>query len=866
MKAIFRAIVLAVFALVSLGSVYAFPLSCHPTEVDVADTHVTVEVNTILPTSTPTDINAIYELNVENDGTILSGSVTLLFVGSAEPYYIFSGEINISTFSPDREHNLFVGIPTENNVEWNYCTIFAYNAPQINITPEPVEGWTNVNEYNISCTDPSGCEMNVYVDGELSAQDVNFVSLDLPDGEHLVSIVAADPFGYTSERNISVAVDTTPPDVNDLTPSIFGERGSVCPVYRFDLEASDDGSGIDYTRSTIILDGNVCTDVCRFEEGSVYVNGLPYGQHTIEANVCDAVGNCSLRSPAVVTVIYSESCASVGGPYVSGDLGRNGWYTDSTRVSYTPLTDGIVVLLNGEPIEGTSLGRERIVEVPEEGNNILTFRYYMSEEAFAEYNYYIPVDGTPPEFNWSWRLLPGIAININAWDTASGPAEANVCIDGNCSAVGCSGGECEAVFPLALGEHNVSITVFDVAGNPTDRSGQISIDLNDLLGELNVPALVTEANTTILWAPGEMYDGPYVFSIDGNAWEVNGTSAEITVSAGSHTICVSVPKYPEVNRCAELNADLALPGVSVSAPASTRSRRVTVSWSATDDFALSSVVLSIDGSPQGVAASGSMTVTLSYGVHEICISATDVAGRTAQKCITVMVRRPGGGGGGAPPAPQLPLPPRFPRDDIDDVFAGILTSAGIHFENVETIGEESGRGSAPASLVERATKEFGQVFAPVNTVWTIRKYRVDGRIFVLVIRRDVRVPVVYEYFAEDVNVYSPQLRGVVHGSTLATFRPEDGEYVYVVDRDTAGTPIVPVPRAPAPVPRIPRTVEISAAAAGGATAEENVAPAGSALTGYSLVTPQTNRAYFAGLLLVIAALAILAARYFEGRW
>jgi len=199
----------------------------------------------------------------------------------------------------------------------------------------------------------------------------------------------------------------------------------------------------------------------------------------------------------------------------------------------------------------------------------------------------------------------------------------------------------------------------DVAGNVSENYPcAVHFELNDFISELNVPALVTGTPLDLNLA-GTEYNGPYVVSLDGSSGDTNAAVA-LPLGAGEHTLCVFVKGHNDINRCTDFNVDLAPPTAAISAPSTTRSRRVRVSWSTSDDFRVASVQLVVDGSVENVSPSGSKTLTLPYGSHSICLRATDAAGRTTEKCTSVVVRHPHYGGGG--------FAPSFPRDALDRQF------------------------------------------------------------------------------------------------------------------------------------------------------------------------------------------------------
>ncbi len=654
------------------------------------------------------------------------------------------------------------------------CEVFVYDVPRIDVTPAFSDGWSREGNYVISCSDSSNCTVTARVDDNNVIGPAQSIILHIPDGEHRVSVVARDALGMESTAEWSVLVDTTPPAISG-----FYLTGVECPNYRFSLEASDDGSGINYDESRVYVDGELCGDGCSVGDG-VLVANLPKGVHTISIVVCDRAGNCA-RAEDTVSVIDPDICAAVEGPFITGREGNNGWYVGDVTVRIHPVEDVTVYL------DGNILADYTEFPLDTDGNHVVTLIHHSEDTGTAELNVYIPVDQTPPSVSCGYDLAPYVVLAPKVSDSTSGVATVRVCDSNTCSNGDLNTGQ------VRVGTFTYSVFASDRAGNAAERNCVVRLDLNDYVGDINAARVYVKNPVHVSWELGTHYHGNYVVRLDSNSIPVSGTFVDLNLSAGRHTLCVAADDS-SVMRCTDINVDLAPPTVHLVVPRVYRPFHVPISWSASDDFGLRSSTLYVDDHRVSNRPVGRTYLNMTIGLHRVCFAAVDVAGRVSRTCRSVRIY----GVARSRPVPSSGSPVSHhsafvPHDAMDRIFLSLIRKHVPFSASVRILSTHAyaGLSSDANRVASAASAEFGRHFVPIFARTVVRKYLVDGRVYTLVSRnvgQDVNV--VYEYFSSYAPIFSSHLTGVQKGSMLATFRPTGGRYTYVVELNAVGVPMV----------------------------------------------------------------------------
>ncbi|NDJ58739.1 hypothetical protein GWD52_17440 [Enterobacteriaceae bacterium 4M9] len=268
----------------------------------------------------------------------------------------------------------------------------------------------------------------------------------LPDGEHNLSTTETDKAGNTSEPSpgIDIVIDTTPPTGSTTPPTITDDVGSKTGGVK-DGEATDD------TKPELSGKGDPGNTIDIWDNGekigSTVVDGdgnwtwepdapLTEGEHNLSTTETDPAGNTSEPSPGIdIVVDTTPPTGATTPPTVTDDVGSK----------------------TGSVSEGES------------------------------------TDDTRPEL--SGKGDPGNTIDI--WDNGEKIGSTVVDKDGNWT--------WEPEAPLTEGEHNLSTTETDPAGNTSEPSPGINIVVDTSTpGGSTTPPTVTDnvGNKT-----GEVKDG-----------------------------------------------------------------------------------------------------------------------------------------------------------------------------------------------------------------------------------------------------------------------------------------------------------------------------------------------------------------------
>lgn len=124
-------------------------------------------------------------------------------------------------------------------------------------------------------------------------------TIGLSEGANTVTAVATDAAGNTASTSIQVALDTGAPDTTGPQLNIIRPNdGGLVIVARPLIQLSfNDPSGVDTSTLALLLDGQPLGVDCVFGTDSADCTptaDIPDGQHTVNAELSDALGNASM--------------------------------------------------------------------------------------------------------------------------------------------------------------------------------------------------------------------------------------------------------------------------------------------------------------------------------------------------------------------------------------------------------------------------------------------------------------------------------------------------------------------------------------------------------------------------------------------
>ena len=139
----------------------------------------------------------------------------------------------------------------------------------------------------------------------------------LNDGENIITVVATDPAGNTTQETAVITVDTTPPSItldttltNDTTPPLSGSTNDG------DASIVVNVNGVDYP-ATITSDGNGGFNWSILDD---VVTQLPEGENLVTLTATDPVGNSNtIQDTLTIKTTITDDDNSNGGNVVTID-------------------------------------------------------------------------------------------------------------------------------------------------------------------------------------------------------------------------------------------------------------------------------------------------------------------------------------------------------------------------------------------------------------------------------------------------------------------------------------------------------------------------------------------------------------------
>ena len=340
----------------------------------------------------------------------------------------------------------------------------------------------------------------------------------LPDGDHEIGYTVTNPAGNTSKPSdtITITVDTRPVETPDAPSGYEDNVGDKQGTFPGGTVTDDNRPGIvveveEGDKPNLIVDGEVVESVYDPETGTLTpVNPLPDGDHEIGYTVTNPAGNTSKPSDTITITVdtrpvetpdapsgYEDNVGEVQGTFPGGtvtddatpgikvdvaegdkpNLIVDGEVVESvydpetgTLTPVNPLPDGEVDISYTvtNPAGNTSKPSDTItitvdtrpVETPDAPTGY--------EDNVGE------VQGTFPGGTVTDDATPGIKVDVAEGDTPT------LIVDGEIvdSIYDAENGTLTPVNPIPDGEHEISYTVTNPAGNTSQPSDTITITVD----------------------------------------------------------------------------------------------------------------------------------------------------------------------------------------------------------------------------------------------------------------------------------------------------------------------------------------------------------------------------------------------------
>ena len=291
------------------------------------------------------------------------------------------------------------------------------------------------------------------------------------DGVHILEAYSVDLVGNVeSVRTWSISIDSVPPQMAAQRSGMRGLADWYISSVLVTLSASDSTSGVSSISSRI--DGGPWQPAT--SPFSVQGDGV----HHLEFRSTDMAGNVG---PIVILELPIDVTPPTTTPDLVGIEGSGGWFTSNVVVALraTDSASGVGVILYR--LDGGSVSNYVNPLSLSDGVHVIDYRSVDAagnEEAVKSIT--IPVDRTGPAIviNPTSDIVSDSRVTIawNATDALSGVTGFEVSLDGGPSdSVGMAK---EHVFLLVDGEHTVTVSAIDAAGNSAQKSVRFRTDTN----------------------------------------------------------------------------------------------------------------------------------------------------------------------------------------------------------------------------------------------------------------------------------------------------------------------------------------------------------------------------------------------------
>ena len=359
---------------------------------------------------------------------------------------------------------------------------------------------------------------------------------DLVEGPHEVVVEARDQLGNAGTAAWSFSVDATAPTLSfaNLSPRLV----SVSRTIRIEVAHADSTSGIDRTSFNLSIDGVDASAGCivGVEDTSCFSPPLATGDHQVAATVRDLAGNEASASAGLSLIVDLDA------PVVELRAPLDGSLTNNANVDVqgSVLDDGEVtsVLVNGSPATLTGTGFALTVELTDGANGVLVVATDSTgKEGRASAT--VSLDRVPPTveidlpkrgqpINTELTRLEGRASDMYGIE--------QVTVGG--LALPLADGAFATLVSLSEGDNALTVSALDRAGNPTEKSINVT---RFVLPEVQItsPADLSFVAATTATVSGTAGEPGTRVSVNGVPATMAGTSftaREVPLIEGGNTV------------------------------------------------------------------------------------------------------------------------------------------------------------------------------------------------------------------------------------------------------------------------------------------------------------------------------------------
>ena len=474
----------------------------------------------------------------------------------------------------------------------------------------------------------------------------------LSDGEHTIVASVTDGGGNAGSFTQIMTVDTVHPVVT-IDPGATDSTNDVTPTITGTTDAAGQPVAITFSRPTPTLNFTRTT-ISQADKTWNFTPSLNAGEWTVVANVADSAGNTG-TSTQVLTIaadppavaITSSALTNDPTPTITGT-------TDAGATIAVAIGDVVVTDIaqgtawSATPTNAFADGEHTVsVTATDEFGNATTVTQSLT------------VDSTGPVV-----AITSGGLTADSTPTISGTTEAGATIEVSINGVAVTGVAVDgtgwsvtATNPLLDGDHNVSVTATDVAGNATTVTQNLVVDTTGPVVAITSSGLTDDSTPTI---SGTTEAGATIaVSIDGVALTgvlVGGTGWSVTATEplanGDHNVSVTAADAVGNTATATqtLTVDRTPPAVLIEPGDTNATNDLTPTIAGATDVAVGQSVgftLTLAGQPPEsslrrtvIVQDGGIwdfTPTLSAGVWTILAEVTDPAGNVGSFTQTLTV-------------------------------------------------------------------------------------------------------------------------------------------------------------------------------------------------------------------------------------
>lgn len=457
---------------------------------------------------------------------------------------------------------------------------------------------------------------------------------DVPQGPHTITVRATDPAGNTASATTSITVDSIDPSVSFSSPAANAYLGS-------------DDVSVAFSATDANLDTVECRlDAGAFEScaGAFNLTSLTDASHTVTIRATDLADNVTSVS-RTFTIDTIAPVVSISSPTANEFFGggkpvvRNFSATDANL-------DNVQCSINGGAYSSCASGETLNLPDGDYTANVrATDRTGRATNASVSFS----VD----------RHVPTVTIDGSDGDfvNSASPSIDFVGADGGvpstfltyeCSVDGGSASACTAPFntgPLTQGDHSLSVSVRDRAGNVADDTFDFTVD------SIAPAVAITSPDTGSYFAVDEV-------SKTFTRSDANLDSVECRFDGGGFSPCTSPREYTNLSeglhtsevratdlagnqttRSIQFTVDTIAPQLSINSPAAGQTvfaSDVAVAFSGIDATALS-YQCSANGGALSACGNPFTFGGLDEGGHSARIRATDRAGNSSETSVQFSV-------------------------------------------------------------------------------------------------------------------------------------------------------------------------------------------------------------------------------------